>query len=129
LPHLSCTKESRSGSSFSGSDLEESDAEATKDSKEDDDHLKEEDQEEEAAPVGEKDEPNPEETAATEVMSALAKDSEIQDSAGDSTEIEISDTSVPSANGNKPSEDSSGDQNNNKTAGESKNEEDQERGE
>ncbi|XP_072245773.1 glutamate-rich protein 3 [Leuresthes tenuis] len=119
--------ESRSGSSFSGSDLEESDAEATKDSKEDDNHPKEENQEEEAAPVGEKDEPNPVETAATEVMSALAKGSDIQDSAGDSTEIEISDTSVPSANGNKPSEDSSGDQNNNKMAGESKNEEDQER--
>ncbi|KAM4549197.1 glutamate-rich protein 3 isoform 2-T2 [Odontesthes bonariensis] len=119
--------DTRSGSSLSGSDLEESDAEATKDSKGGDNHPKEENREEEAAPVGEKDEPNPEETAATEVMSALAKDSDMQDSAGDSTEIEISDTSVPSANENKPSEDSSGDQNNNKTAGESKDEEDQER--
>ncbi|XP_044055810.1 glutamate-rich protein 3 isoform X2 [Siniperca chuatsi] len=118
---------SHSGFSSSGSDREESDAEATKDSREDEkeEQPKEVDQAETAVPTDEKDEPNPEEAAATE--SAVPKDSDIQNSAGDSTEIDISDTGVPSGNVNKQSDDTSGDKEVEKTVDESKQEEEQER--
>ncbi|KAE8294258.1 Glutamate-rich protein 3 [Larimichthys crocea] len=91
---------SRSGSSFTGSDREESDGEAPEDSKEEKiaEQPKENGQEKTAVPPDEKDEPNPEESAATEDESALPKDSDVQNSAEDSTEIDISDTSVPSGN-------------------------------
>uniref|UniRef100_A0A3B4YYF4 Glutamate rich 3 n=1 Tax=Stegastes partitus TaxID=144197 RepID=A0A3B4YYF4_9TELE len=120
-----------SGSSSSGSDQEESDAEETKDSKEEEkaEQPKEVDGEQTVAPPDEKDEPNPEEAAATEGESAVAKDSDIQDSAGDSTEIDISDTSVPSGNDNRQSDDTSEVKDAEKTVEESKPEEEQERGE
>ncbi|XP_070765604.1 glutamate-rich protein 3 [Enoplosus armatus] len=116
---------SRSGSSSSGSDREESDAEATKDSREDEKAEKPEedrDQEENPVPTDEKDEPNPEEAAATEAESVIP-----DDSAGDSTEIDVSDTSVPSGNENKQSDDTPGDKEVEKTVDESKQEEEQER--
>lgn len=131
--HLSCTEDmkSRSGSSFSGSDREESDAEATKESREDEkaEQPKEVDQEETAVPQDEKDESNPEEVAAPEAESAMPKDSDIRDSTGYSTEIDISDTSVPLGNENKQSDDTSGDKEVEKMVDESKQEEEQERGE
>ncbi|XP_074491677.1 glutamate-rich protein 3 isoform X1 [Sebastes fasciatus] len=119
---------SRSGSSSSGSDREESDAEATKDSREDEKAEQPEvvTQEETAVPPDErKDEPQ--EAAVTEVEPAAPKDSDIQDSAGDSTEIDVSDTSVPSGNEKKQSDDTSGDKEVEKTVDESKQEEEPER--
>ncbi|XP_068581972.1 glutamate-rich protein 3 [Cebidichthys violaceus] len=114
---------SHSGSSSSGSDREESDAESTKDSREDE-KPKEVDQEETVVPPDEiKDEPNPEEAAATEAEPAVPKDSDIQDSAWDSTELEVYDTGVPSGNENKQSGDTSGD----KEVDENQQEEEQER--
>uniref|UniRef100_UPI0037E8A243 glutamate-rich protein 3 n=1 Tax=Semicossyphus pulcher TaxID=241346 RepID=UPI0037E8A243 len=120
---------SRSGSSSSGSDREESDAEATKDPREDDkaEQPKEVDEEEAAPPPEVKDEPHPEESAATEAESTAPKDSDIPNSAGESTEIDISDTSVPSGNENKQSDDTSGEKEVQKTVDESKQEEEQER--
>ncbi|XP_029286166.1 glutamate-rich protein 3 [Cottoperca gobio] len=98
---------SRSGSSSSGSDRDESDAEATRED-EKAEQPKEVDHEETAVlPDGKKDEPHPEEAAATEAEPAARKHSDIQDSAGDSTEVEVCDTSVLS--GNKQSDDTSGD--------------------
>ncbi|XP_022615161.1 glutamate-rich protein 3 [Seriola dumerili] len=120
---------SRSGSSCSGSDREASDAEATKESREDEkaEQPEEVDQEETVAPPEEKDEPNPEEAAAaTEAESAAAKDTALQDSAGDSTEIDISDSSVPSGSENKQSHDTAGDKEAEKTVDEGKQEEGQE---
>lgn len=75
----------------------------------------------------EQDEPNPEEAAATETESTFAKD--LQDSAGDSTEINISDTSVPSGTENKQSDDTSVDNEAENMVDKSKQEEEQERGE
>ncbi|XP_028259892.1 glutamate-rich protein 3 [Parambassis ranga] len=99
---------SRSGSSSSGSDQEEADAEVEKED-EKTEQPKDVDQEETVSPPDEKDEPKLEEAAAaTEGNSAMTKDSDMQDSAGDSTEIEISDTSLPSGNENRHSEDTSG---------------------
>lgn len=123
---------SQSGSSCSGSDQQASDAEATKDSREDEkpEQPVEVDQEEHLLP--EKDEPKPEEAAAaTEAESAVANDSELQDSAGDSTEIDISDSSVPSGTENKQSDDTSEDRKAEKTVDEGKEKEGQaqERGE
>ncbi|XP_054459438.1 LOW QUALITY PROTEIN: glutamate-rich protein 3 [Anoplopoma fimbria] len=121
---------SHSGSSSSGSDREESDAEATKDSREEEkaEQPKEVDQEETVVPPDEKeDEPNPEEAAATEAESAVPKDSDIQDSAMSSTEMEVYETSVPSGNENKQSDDTSGDKEVEKTVDENKQEEEQER--
>ncbi len=124
---LSCKEDikSHSGSSSSGSDREESDAEAGKDSREDEkaENSTEVNQEESVALLDEKDE------TATEVESAVAKDSDIQNSAGESTEIDISDSSVPSGNEFKQSDDTSGDKEAEKTVDESKQEEEQERGE
>uniref|UniRef100_A0A3Q1BV92 DUF4590 domain-containing protein n=2 Tax=Amphiprion ocellaris TaxID=80972 RepID=A0A3Q1BV92_AMPOC len=117
---------SRSGSSFSGSDQEESDAEDTKE-EEKAEQPKEVNPEETVAPPDEKDEPNPDEAAATEGESAVVKDSDIQDSAGDSTEIDISETSVPSGNENRQSNDTSGGKDAEKTAEDNKPEEEQER--
>lgn len=129
--HLSRTEDTKSSSSSSssGSDQEESDAEADKESREDEtaEQPKEADQEETVVPPHETDEPNPEE--ATESASAVAKDSDVQNSAGDSTEIDISDSSVPSGNENKQSDDTSGDNEVEKMVVESKQEEEQERGE
>ncbi|XP_035769034.1 glutamate-rich protein 3 [Neolamprologus brichardi] len=85
---------SHSGSSSSGSEHEESDAEATRDINEDNE-AKQQKEEETIAQPEEKDEPNPEEDVGTEAEFSAGKDSHM-DSAGDSTEIEISDTSVPS---------------------------------
>ncbi|XP_047444119.1 glutamate-rich protein 3 [Mugil cephalus] len=119
---------SGSGSSSSDSDREESDAEDTKDSKEDEktEQPEEADPEEAGAPPDQRDEPNPEEAVATEAtVSAVAKDSDMQDSAGDSTEIEISDTSIPTVSENKQSDDSSADKE--KMVEESKQPEEQER--
>ncbi|XP_030583850.1 glutamate-rich protein 3 [Archocentrus centrarchus] len=115
---------SHSGSSSSGSEQDESDAEDTKDSKEDQkaEQPREDGQEETVAQPMEKDEPNPEEAAATEAESSVAKDSHM-DSAGDSTEIEISDTSVPSGSDTRQSDDKDAE----KMIEESKHEEEQER--
>ncbi|XP_038572917.1 glutamate-rich protein 3 [Micropterus salmoides] len=103
---------SHSGSSSSGSNQEESDAEATNDSREDKkaEQPKEVDQEETAVFLAdERDEPNPKEVTATEAESPVPKDSDIQNSAWESTEIDISDASIPSGNNNKLSDDISGD--------------------
>ncbi|XP_039985355.1 glutamate-rich protein 3 [Xiphias gladius] len=116
---------SRSGSSCSGSDREASDTEATKDSREDEKAEKPEevDLEETVAPSDERDDPNPEEAGATEAESTVAKDSDLQDSAGDSTEIDISDSSIPSGKENKQSDDTSGEEKAEKTVDEGKQEE------
>ncbi|KAI3368285.1 hypothetical protein L3Q82_007998 [Scortum barcoo] len=123
---------SHSGSSSSGSDREESDAEATVDSRGEEkaDKPKEADQEETEVLPDEKDEPNPanpEEAAGTESESAVAKDSDAQNSAGDSTEIDVSENSVPSGIENKQSDDTAGDKEVEQTVDESKQEEEQER--
>lgn len=124
---LSCKEDikSHSGSSSSGSNREESDAEAAKDSREDEkaENSTEVNQEESVALLDEKDE------TATEVDSAVAKDSDIQNSAGESTEIDISDSSVPSGNEFKQNDDTSGDKEAEKMVDESKQEEEQNRGE
>ncbi|XP_041646752.1 glutamate-rich protein 3 [Cheilinus undulatus] len=118
-----------SGSSLSGSDHEESDAEATKDSREEEEKAEQptEINEEKNAPPHEKDEPHPEETPATEAESAAPKDSDIANSAGESTEIDISDTSIPSGTENKQCEDTSAETEEKKTVNESKEEVEQER--
>ncbi|XP_025759171.1 glutamate-rich protein 3 isoform X4 [Oreochromis niloticus] len=115
---------SHSGSSSSGSEHEESDAEATRDINEDEmaEQQKEDSQEETIAQPEEKDEPDPEEDVATEAECSAAKDSHM-DSAGDSTEIEISDTSVPSGSETRQSDDKEAE----KTLEEGKQEEEQER--
>ncbi|KAK1896812.1 Glutamate-rich protein 3 [Dissostichus eleginoides] len=81
---------SASGSSSSDSEREESDAEVTKED-EKAENIKEVDPEETAVPL----------EAATEALPAAPKDSDKQDTAGDSTEIEVCETSVPSANENQ----------------------------
>lgn len=122
--HLSCPEDikSRSGSSSPGSEQEESDTEAVRDSREDEkaDQPQEVHQEETAVPL---DETEP----ATETEAAAAKDSDTHNSAGDSTEIDISDTNVPSEN--KQSDDTSGDREVEKTVDECEQEEEPERGE
>ncbi|XP_074525222.1 glutamate-rich protein 3 isoform X1 [Halichoeres trimaculatus] len=117
---------SQSGSSSSGSEREESDVE---DDREDDkaEQPKEVDEEESAAPPDEKDEPQSEETPATKADSAAPKDSDVPNSAGESTEIDVSDTSVPSGNENKQSDDTTGEKEVAKIEHESKQEEEQER--
>ncbi|KAK5870152.1 hypothetical protein PBY51_024809 [Eleginops maclovinus] len=115
---------SASGSSSSDSEREESDAEVTKED-EKAEQPKEVDQEETAVPPEEEqEEPHPEE--ATEAKPAAPKDSDIQDSAGDSTEIEVCETSVPSEE-NKQSEEISAERNVEETVDESKPEQEQER--
>lgn len=116
---------SHSGSSSSGSEHEESDAEATRDINEDNKakQQKEDSQEETIAQPEEKDEPNPEDVA-TEAESSAAKDSHM-DSAGDSMEIEISDTSVPSGSETRQSDDKDAEE----PVEEGNQEEEQERGE
>lgn len=138
---FSCTEDikSCSRSSSSSSSQEESDAEATKDAGEDEtaEQPEEVHQDEEKIVVSEadgtspdeQDEPNPEEPAATETESAFPKDSDLQDSAGDSTEINISDTSAPSGTENKQSDDTSVDKEAESMVDEIKQEEEQERGE
>ncbi len=126
LLYFTCTDDikSRSGSSSSGSDREESDVEAAEDTREDEKAEEpEKDQEETVVPPDKQDE------ADAESESAVAKDSDIQNSAGDSTEIDVSDSSVPSGSENKPSDDPSGDKEAVKTVDESKQEEEQDRGE
>ncbi|CAI5639614.1 unnamed protein product [Oreochromis niloticus] len=115
---------SSSSGSSSGSEHEESDAEATRDINEDEkaEQQKEDSQEETIAQPEEKDEPDPEEDVATEAECSAAKDSHM-DSAGDSTEIEISDTSVPSGSETRQSDDKEAE----KTLEEGKQEEEQER--
>ncbi|CAJ1060381.1 glutamate-rich protein 3 [Xyrichtys novacula] len=113
---------SRSGSSLSASDQEESESEAAKEEKKAE-QPKEVDEKETAAPADKKDEPQPEDTSTAEVESAAPKDSDVLNSAGESTEIDISDTSAPSGNENKERDDTSGE----KTVNESKQEEEQER--
>ncbi|XP_055077333.1 glutamate-rich protein 3 [Periophthalmus magnuspinnatus] len=81
-------RKSCSGSSFSGSDKEESEAEEVKEAKEEGQDKPEDEVQEEVQ----------EETQQVESGSAEVKDCEIQDSAGQSTEIEITDTSAPSGN-------------------------------
>lgn len=117
---------SHSGSSSSGSEHDESDAEATRDINEDNKakQQKEDSQEETIAQPEEKDEPNPEDDVASEAESSAAKDLHM-DSAGDSTEIEISDTSVPSGSETRQSDDKDAE----KTVEEGNQEEEQERGE
>ncbi|KAA8590004.1 hypothetical protein FQN60_013369 [Etheostoma spectabile] len=118
---------SRSGSSFSGSEQEESDAEATKDSREDEkaEQPKEVDQEETTVLPDEKNnEPNQEEAAEAEAEAEAPKDSGVQGSAGDSTEI---DYSISSGNENKQSEDTLGEKEVEKMLDESKQELEQER--
>lgn len=93
---------SRSGSSLLGSDREDSDAEEVKDAQVEEEAEKPEDAQEVVAQ-----ENNPvdlEAARATVTESAEPKDSEMLDSAGLSTEIEISD-SIPSGNENKETRD------------------------
>ncbi|XP_019936175.2 glutamate-rich protein 3 [Paralichthys olivaceus] len=114
---------SRSGSSCTGSDQESSDDEATEDHREKAEQTAVADKEETVAPPDEKDEPYPEEAAATEAESGAAKDPDLQDSVGDSTEIDISDTSVPSGQELKQSDGTSGEKEEEKTEDEGKQEE------
>ncbi|KAM9385831.1 glutamate-rich protein 3 [Pholidichthys leucotaenia] len=101
---------SHSGSSSHGSDQEESDAEDTKEPKEDEktEEPKEVTEEETTASPTEKNKLRPEEAAHTEDKCTAPSDSNMLDSAGDSTEIEISDTSMPLGDNNRSSEDTSG---------------------
>uniref|UniRef100_A0A1A8FLG0 Chromosome 1 open reading frame 173 n=1 Tax=Nothobranchius korthausae TaxID=1143690 RepID=A0A1A8FLG0_9TELE len=108
---------SHSGSSSSGSDQEESDSEGIKDEKED---VPEEDQEEAASPTDETEEPQTQVPAAT-------KEETVLDSAGDSTEIEISETSVPSGSEDKQNNDNSEDKTHEDTGDGNKEEDEQER--
>ncbi|KAF7658121.1 hypothetical protein LDENG_00017220 [Lucifuga dentata] len=109
---------SHSACSSAGSDGEESDDEATRDSREDEEADKPKDHKEDSHEVdreetcspAEEDKPNPEKTGATETVT---KDSDMLDSPGDSTvwtELEVSDSSTPSAKQNKVNDDASGDQ-------------------
>ncbi|KAI9547622.1 hypothetical protein NQZ68_014888 [Dissostichus eleginoides] len=107
---------SASGSSSSDSEREESDAEVTKED-EKAENIKEVDPEETAVPL----------EAATEALPAAPKDSDKQDTAGDSTEIEVCETSVPSANENQQSEEISAEKGVEKMVDESKAEQEQER--
>ncbi|XP_010793742.1 glutamate-rich protein 3 [Notothenia coriiceps] len=100
---------SASGSSSSDSEREESDAE---------EHIKEVHQEESAVPL---------EAATEEAIPAAPKDSDKLDTAGDSTEIEVCETSVPSANENQQSEEISAEKDEEKMVDESKAEQEQER--
>lgn len=76
----------------------------------------------------EQDEPNPEEAAAAETESAFAKDSDFQDSAGESTDINISD-SILTGTEYKQSGDTSVDKEAESMVDKSEQEEEQERGE
>ncbi|XP_047230807.1 glutamate-rich protein 3 [Girardinichthys multiradiatus] len=122
-------KRSSSGSSTSGSDEEESDAEATKHSEDDENENKAEEdyQTEAAAPANEKDKQKSEETAATRVESPSLNTSGVQNSVGSSNGIEISDSSVPTDNENKLSDDPSEDKNVEAPGHELKNGDEQER--
>ncbi|KAF7203102.1 glutamate-rich protein 3 [Nothobranchius furzeri] len=108
---------SHSGSSSSGSDQEESDSEGIKDEKKD---VPEEDQEEAASPTDETEEPQTQVPAAT-------KEETVLDSAGDSTEIEISETSVPSGSEDKQNNRNSEDKTHEDTGDGNKEEDEQER--
>ncbi|XP_026160687.1 glutamate-rich protein 3 [Mastacembelus armatus] len=99
---------------------EESDAETTEDLREAKETQKFDEVNQEET-VASPQEPNPVDAAATE--STVAKDSNTQDSTGDSPEIQISDATDPSGNENKESDDTSGD----KEVDESKQDEEQER--
>lgn len=122
---------SRSSSSSSGSNPEDSDAEADKDSREDEktEQPIEADREEAIVQPDETDEPNPDEAAATEAESAVTKDSDAHNSAAESAEMDLRDSSVPSGNENKQSDNASGDDEVDKTVDESKQEDELERGE
>ncbi|XP_024859700.1 glutamate-rich protein 3 isoform X2 [Kryptolebias marmoratus] len=113
---------SRSGSSVSSSDQEESDAETVKDSTKDEKagQPKEDDQEDLAAPANEGEELKSEEAAAAKVEPTF-------DSAGDSTEFEISDTSAASGGVNKQGDDASEGKNNEEMGHKNKTEDKQER--
>ncbi|XP_015225864.1 PREDICTED: glutamate-rich protein 3 isoform X1 [Cyprinodon variegatus] len=114
-------KGSSSGSRMSGSD-EESDGEATKHSEDDEteDTVKEDGQ-------PEADQQKPEETVAARVQSASVNNSDIVDSAMDSTGIEISGTSVSMGNEDKLSSDTSEDKERENPGNETKIEYEQER--
>lgn len=126
--YVTCTEDTRShsGSSSSGSERDESDAEDAEDINEDKkaEQPGEDRRAETVAQPVENDEPNPGEAAATEDSASVARDSHV-DSAGDSTEIEISDTSVPSGSDTRQSDGKDAE----KMIEESKDEEEQERGE
>lgn len=102
-----------SSSSSSSSDREESEAET--------DRSKESDHEEPDAPPEERAHPNPEETSEVE-----PEDCDVQDCTEDSAEINTSDSTGPSGSENPPNADTSEVE---KLADDSKQEEDQERGE
>ncbi|XP_037530678.1 glutamate-rich protein 3 [Nematolebias whitei] len=112
---------SRSGSSVSSDDQEESDAESVKDSMKDEKagQLKEDDQEEAAAPNDQSEEPKSEETAATKVETTC-------DSAGDSTGMEMPDSSA-TWSVNKQGGGTSEDKNNEETENETKADDEQDR--
>lgn len=115
---------SRSASRVSSGDQEESDAESVKDSTKDENagQLKEDHQEEAAAPDDQSEEPKSEETAATKVESTC-------DSAGDSTEMEMLMDSSATWSGNKQGGGTSEDKNNEETENETKVDAEQDRGE
>ncbi|KAM4740031.1 glutamate-rich protein 3 [Anableps anableps] len=99
-------KRSCSGSSMSDSDEEETDSETTKHSEDDEkvDKAKGDNHTKAAAPVSEKNQWKSEETATTRVKSSSVNNSDQLDSAGDSTGTKISDSSVPTGNENKLSD-------------------------
>ncbi|KAM8887743.1 glutamate-rich protein 3 [Synchiropus picturatus] len=126
--HVSETEEeereevrSRSGSSSAGSDVGDSEAEVTKEERDDDD-------EEAKEIIQEENSTAPEDQAQTNNSeeATVDKEPDLLDSAGDSTELEISNTSA--GNDNTRTDDSAGDQEAVATE-ESKPEEEQERGE
>ncbi|XP_053713219.1 glutamate-rich protein 3 [Synchiropus splendidus] len=123
--HVSETEEeereevrSRSGSSSAGSDVGDSEAEVTKEERDDDD--------EEAKEIIQEENSIAPEDQAKSNNSTVDKEPDLLDSAGDSTELEISNTSA--GNDNTRTDDSAGDQEAVATE-ESKPEEEQERGE
>lgn len=109
-----CTEDttSRSGSSISSGDQEESDAETVKDSTKDEKagQPKEDHREEAAAPNDQSEEPKPEETAATKVETTR-------------------DSSATPGRGDKQGGDTSEDKNYEETENESRTDDEQDRGE
>ncbi|KAM3620356.1 uncharacterized protein V6R79_021988 [Siganus canaliculatus] len=112
-------------SSSSASDREESDGEVEKEDKKAEEPKEVSGEEEAVPPPDETGEADPEEAAVAEAEPA--PESDLQNSAAESTEIDVSDTTVPSENDNKQSEDTSGDKEAEQTVDESKPEEEEER--
>lgn len=119
---------SRSGSSISSSNQDKSDVETVKDSTKDDEagpHKADDDDDDvevTAAPTDQNEEPKSHETAAAKVEAA-------SDSAGNSTDIEISDTSTTPGSVTKQGDEASENKKDEETFHENRTEDEQDRGE